>query len=60
MGFSLLYIYIAINDLKGEINTSLEIESERVHMLDVQISKMNVLIGELETFLKKTKIPAIE
>ena len=60
MGFSLLYIYIAINDLKGEINTSLEIESERVHMLDVQISKMNVLIGELETFLKKNKVPIIE
>jgi len=58
-GFNFI-VYTELKDLKSKINTSNEIELTRLSLLDSQISKMNILIVDLETFLKKTKTPAIE
>lgn len=60
VGFNLFFIYIELKDLKSKINTYNEIELTRLSLLDSQISKLNVLIVDLETLLKKTKVPAIE
>lgn len=53
-------VYTELKDLKSKINTYNEIELTRLSLLDSQISKLNVLIVDLETLLKKTKVPAIE
>ena len=55
----LFYTFKIVNELKKEVQDYGSLDVTRLQLLDTQISKMNVLILDLETFLKKTK-PIIE
>lgn len=61
-GFNFL-VYTELKDLKSKINTSNEDELTHINLFNSQNSKINVLdtlIKEVETFIKKNKVPAIE
>lgn len=57
---SLFYAFNVVKDLTRQVVTSNEVNVQRLQLLDSQISKMNILIVDLETFIKKNKAPAIE